>query len=185
MTQYPEITNVQFEIALRHFAGTRDGELFDVAIWCAAEYGISLLSGQDQTAYKWFSRQVDSHLDRAAIYEVPLSYVDYGDDVNSELTFMLLPSGAFGCWRFDSSGDTIAFVTDEFDPLTLPFHLKRTFLGAEGLQFLGPICLEPVQLRSFKFARGESYPINDPAFWLEVFNAEDMAREVDEAKRKW
>ena len=183
MTSYPAIDPGLFERGLRHFAGTCEGEFYDISGYCAKELGVPEVLINTDEGHSWFMHQVSDLLESFLIYTLPLKYYDEGLECASDMTFLLLPSGAFGCWRFDPAGDTIPFVTNEFDPLTIPFHLRNAFLTAEGVVFDGPLCLEPVQLLSAEFQAGELYPIDDPTFWGEVFRLEEMQREVDEAKR--
>lgn len=183
MTTFPPIDHELFERGLRQFAGTETGELFEVAEWCANQLGVASEQFYVQEAFDWFMGQAGDRLEDIAIYEVPLVYTEYDTELCGDIAFFLLPSGAFGCWRFDSAGDTIPFVIDEFDVLTLPFHLRKAFMTAEGVQFDGAKCLSHVRLRAFEFENGETYPIDDPIFWCQVYNVEDMAREVEEAKR--
>lgn len=181
---YPSVDHELLEQAIKNFAGTIDGEIFDVARWCANAVGVPEVIFYTDEAFEWFMKQVDELLDDIFIFELPITYVDEGDEITSVFGFFLLRSGAFGCWFFDSAGDTIPFTFDEFDPLTLPFHLRKMFLGTIGVVFENGVCMSPLKLRSFEFKVGETYPLDDPIFWSEVFRLDEIACEVEEARRQ-
>lgn len=183
-SSFPSIEFDQFERALRHYAGTDDGEFYDIAGFCAKELGVPETIVNTEEGHTWFMHQVRDRLEEIDVYSIDLEYLDCDEIANGEMIFFLLPSGAFGCWRFDSAGDSIAFIANEFNPLTIPFLLKHAFLTALGVEFNGAMCLEPVKLRFFDFRAGQSYPIDDPNFWAEVFGLSAMEREVEEFRRK-
>ena len=183
MTSYPAIDHELFERGLRHFAGTCEGDIYNISGFCAKELGVPDVLINSEEGHSWFMNQIGDLLENSLVYALPIEYRDEWLVCQTDMTFLLLPSGAFGCWRFDPAGDTIPFVTAEFDPLTIPFHLRNAFLTAEGAVFDGPLCLEPVRLPSFEFRAGESYPIDDPTFWGDVFLLNEMQSEVDNARR--
>jgi hypothetical protein len=182
MVTQPLITYDIFEEAFRHLVGQESGEFSDIVDRWAMQFGVKQNAFTSRAVLNGYFRQCLDLYDGIRLGEFGVTIYEREFESTTQFNFLLFPSGAFGCWLWNSFGDKILFIQDEYDPLTLIFKLKQALFAMDEITFVGPISLSNFWLGKHEFRSSESYPVGDPMFWNQVFQINQISKWVAEKK---